>query len=132
MQALIIDDSRAMRRILTRILAPLGFDILEAENGRAGLVQILSSDNIEVALVDWNMPVMNGVEFTRAVRALERCASTKIIMVTTESEPEMMARALLAGVDDFVMKPFTGDDLITRMILLDVSMPQESDDSAGS
>lgn len=123
MYALIIDDSRAMRRILGRIVEPLGFSILEAEHGQEGIEQLsLHADEIEVVLVDWNMPVMNGLEFVKAVRADESYRDKKLMMVTTETEPAQMARALMAGVDEFVMKPFTPEILIEKMQLIGVSM----------
>ena len=123
MNALIIDDSRAMRRILRRIVAPLGFNILEAGDGQEGLDQFYAASDVEVVLVDWNMPVMNGLDFVKAVRADAHCASQKIIMVTTETEPAQMARALMAGVDEFVMKPFTAEILLDKMKLIGVTLP---------
>ncbi|MCA9084121.1 MAG: response regulator [Planctomycetaceae bacterium] len=123
MYALIIDDSRAMRRILAKIVQPLGFEIIEAENGQEGLDQLFSNDDVELVLVDWNMPVMNGLEFVKAVRADNQYATQKIIMVTTETEPSQMARALMAGVDEFVMKPFTSEILMDKMKLIGVASP---------
>ena len=123
MYALIIDDSRAMRRILAKIVQPLGFEIIEAENGQDGLDQLFSNDDVELVLVDWNMPVMNGLEFVKAVRADNQYATQKIIMVTTETEPSQMARALMAGVDEFVMKPFTSEILVDKMKLIGVASP---------
>ena len=124
MNALIIDDSRAMRRILGKIMKGLGFEILEAENGAQGLETFLAkSDMIEVTLVDWNMPVMNGLEFVEAVRDKNEFDTDKLVMVTTETEPARMARALMAGVDEFVMKPFTTEILIEKLKLIGVRMP---------
>ncbi|MCA9048611.1 MAG: response regulator [Planctomycetaceae bacterium] len=125
MQALIIDDSRAMRRILTKIVQPLGFDITEAENGAEGFDRLVSAPDVEVVLVDWNMPVMNGLDFVKKVRATDGFETQKIIMVTTETEPAQMARALMDGVDEFVMKPFTADILLEKMKLIGVAMPAE-------
>ena len=127
MLALIIDDSRAMRRILTKIVAPFGFDIIEAENGQEGLDQLHSHEGVEVVMVDWNMPVMNGLDFVKAVRADEKTATQKVIMVTTETEPNQMVRALMAGVDEFVMKPFTAEILTEKMKLIGVKMPTPVD-----
>ena len=124
MQALIIDDSRAMRRILTKIVAPLGFEITEAGDGKEGLERLYESTDVEVVLVDWNMPVMNGLDFVKAVRSDASYATQKIIMVTTECEPSQMARALMTGVDEFVMKPFTPDILLEKLKLIGVNMPE--------
>ena len=85
MHALIIDDSRAMRRILRKIVTVLGFDVLEAGNGQEGLDLLIATEDVEVVLVDWNMPVMDGLEFVKAVRRNEKYASQKMIMVTTVS-----------------------------------------------
>ncbi len=121
MYALIIDDSRAMRRILRNIVEPLGFEILEAGNGQEGLTCLHQAGHVEVTLVDWNMPVMNGLEFVKAVRADDSWREMKMVMVTTETEPAQMARALMAGVDEFVMKPFTADILIDKLKLIGVA-----------
>ena len=124
MNALIIDDSHAMRRILGKMMTGLGFEILEAENGAEGWEAFLANtDSIEVTLVDWNMPVMTGLEFVEAVRARNEFATDKLVMVTTETEPVQMTRALMAGVDEFVMKPFTTEILIDKLKLIGVRMP---------
>jgi len=121
MYALVIDDSRAMRRILGKIVLRLGFDVLEAENGVEGWKQLeANAGEIEVVLVDWNMPVMNGLEFVKTVRANDDYRNHKLVMVTTETEPNQMVRALLAGVDEFVMKPFTEDILVEKLKLIGV------------
>lgn len=120
MNALIIDDSRAMRRILKQIVTGLGFDVLEAGNGKEGLETLFSSEDIGLVLVDWNMPEMNGLEFVEAVRAKPEYGTLPLVMVTTESEPARMARALIAGVDEFVMKPFTPDILLEKLNLIGV------------
>ncbi|RLS28687.1 MAG: response regulator [Planctomycetota bacterium] len=125
MYALIIDDSRAMRRILRQIVQPLGFDILEAGDGQEGLDQLSAHpDEVEMTLVDWNMPVMNGLEFVKRVRSDAAYADMKLMMVTTETEPAQMARALMAGVDEFVMKPFTADILVEKLRLIGVQCLQ--------
>lgn len=118
MYALIIDDSRAMRRIVKKIVEPLGFDVVEAGDGREGLERLRETDRIELVLVDWNMPEMNGLEFIEAVRADETYCDLKIVMITTETEPERMVRALMAGVDEFVMKPFTPEMLLDKLALI--------------
>ncbi len=120
MNALIIDDSRAMRRILNQIVSGLGFEVLEAGNGQEGLDVLSAFEDIELVLVDWNMPEMNGLEFVEAVRAKPTYQRLSLVMVTTESEPARMARALMAGVDEFVMKPFTPDILLEKLQLIGV------------
>lgn len=126
MNALIVDDSRAMRRILRGIVTQLGFDVIEASNGAEGYDKLTANEDIELVLVDWNMPVMNGIELVKKVRSEPRYETLKMVMVTTETEPQQMARAIMAGVDEFVMKPFTSDILIDKFKLIGVRMPQSS------
>lgn len=123
MFALIIDDSRAQRRMIRRIVESLGFEIIEAENGQEGLDQLNAHPDASLVLVDWNMPVMNGIDFVVAAREQAEFKSTPIVMVTTETEPARMARAIMSGVDEFVMKPFTPDVLIEKLQLLGVKFP---------
>ena len=126
MRALIIDDSRAMRRILRGIVEPMGFEVSEAGNGRQGLEQLNQLEDVELVLVDWNMPEMNGLEFVQAVRSDDSRRDLKLVMVTTETEPAKMARAMMAGVDEFVMKPFTQDILVDKLRLIGVADPIRS------
>ncbi len=127
MDALIIDDSRAMRGIIKRIITPLGFDAIEAENGQDGLEKLKQfSDTLELILVDWNMPVMDGLQFIKILREDESLRRICVIMITTETEPAQMARALLAGADEFVMKPFTAEILIQRLQLLGVRCREQA------
>lgn len=118
MLALIIDDSRAMRRILRNIVEPLGFEIAEAGNGIEGLQRLVEYPQTQLVLVDWNMPEMNGIEFVKVLRADPEKKRIKLVMVTTETEPSKMARALMAGVDEFVMKPFTTEILLDKLALI--------------
>ena len=127
MNALILDDSRAMRIILSRIMAGLGFSVMEAENGKQGLEHLSAQDDVTVALVDWNMPEMNGLEFIEAVRQDDRHSSMKLVMVSSETGTSHMARALMAGVDEFVMKPFTEEDLVDKLRLIGVSIPNPTE-----
>lgn len=122
MHALIVDDSRAMRRILRQIVEPLGFEISEAGNGIEGLQKLGEFPNTELVLVDWNMPEMNGIEFVKAVRTNPVHQKIKLVMVTTETEPSKMARALMNGVDEFLMKPFTPEMLIDKLQLIGVCL----------
>ena len=83
MLAIVIDDSRAMRMILRRILTERGFDVVEAADGQQALEAVSAGPVPDVALVDWNMPVMNGLEFVAAVRAKPECRRMTLMMVTT-------------------------------------------------
>lgn len=120
MRALIVDDSRPIRRIESGILNELGFETVTAENGQEALERLQEYPLPDVVLVDWNMPVMNGIEFTRAVRKDPKLSQLVLLMVTTETEPEQMLRALSAGVDEYLMKPFTRDCLVEKLQLLGV------------
>ena len=124
MYALVIDDSRAMRKIIAKILVGLNYEILEAQHGLEGLEQLEKhASEIDVVLVDWNMPEMNGIEFVDEVRSRQEYADHKLVMVTTETEPTRMARALMSGVDEFVMKPFTEEILVEKLRLIGVDIP---------
>lgn len=118
MRALIVDDSRAMRLVIGRIMTDLGFEIADAANGREALDRLTAGPAPNVALVDWNMPEMNGFELVCALRANDRYRATRIVMVTTEVEMGQVVRALEAGADEYVMKPFTKDVLREKLALL--------------
>lgn len=116
--ALIIDDSRAMRAILKRILIKLNFKTSEAANGLEGLDRLAEHSDITIALVDWNMPEMNGYEFVKAVRANKENHDIWLMMVTTETEMSRVVKAMAAGANEYVMKPFTDDVIIEKLRLL--------------
>ncbi len=116
--ALIIDDSRAMRAILKRILTKAGFRTCEAANGLEALERLKEHDDIDIALVDWNMPEMNGYEFVKAVRADPTKKNLWLMMVTTETEMTRVVKAMAAGANEYVMKPFTDDVILDKLQLL--------------
>jgi two-component system chemotaxis response regulator CheY len=118
MKALVIDDSRAMRMVVRRIVAGLGFEVVEAGNGEEALAVLAASEPVDVALIDWNMPVMNGLEFVVAVRAQREHRNLTLMMVTTESERSQIVRALAAGAHEYLLKPFTEDALVSKLALL--------------
>jgi two-component system chemotaxis response regulator CheY len=120
MRALVIDDSRTVRVIIRGILRELGHEVHEAANGLEGLERLESIPGIELVLVDWNMPEMNGLEFIEAVRAQRIYDLVRIMMVTTETEQEQLLRALDAGANEYVMKPFTKEILLAKLSLLDI------------
>lgn len=120
-QALIIDDSRAMRTILKRIMTSAGFSVVEAENGREALTVLEAGPLPDVALIDWNMPEMNGLEFIQAVRERPDWRAMSMMMVTTESEQNNIVRALAAGAHEYVIKPFTPDAIMEKLHLLGLS-----------
>jgi two-component system chemotaxis response regulator CheY len=123
MHALIVDDSRAMRMILKKILSGIGFDQLsEAGNGVEALEQLDIIGLPDLMLVDWNMPVMNGLELIRAVRADATRRDIPILMVTTETESSQIVRALAAGASEYLMKPFMAEAISDKLELLGISV----------
>ena len=118
MRALVIDDSRTMRRILADMLGELGFDTSQAANGREALDVLEAGETFDLACVDWNMPVMDGLTFVAAVRARREWRDLTLVMVTTEGEQGQVVRALAAGAHEYVMKPFTPDALVSKLGLL--------------
>jgi two-component system chemotaxis response regulator CheY len=120
MRALVIDDSRAVRIIIRQILHELRMDVVEAGNGLEALEQMRRNPDVELILVDWNMPEMNGLDFIRAIRAQRAYDSVRILMVTTETESSQVTRALNAGANEYVMKPFSRDILVAKLNLMDV------------
>ncbi|MFO0821782.1 MAG: response regulator [Gemmataceae bacterium] len=120
MRALVIDDSRAVRAFIRPILRELSIDVIEAGNGQEGLDRLAEFPDTDLVLVDWNMPVMDGLEFIQRMRANRSYDPIRIVMVTTESESEQMNRAMAAGANEYVMKPFTKDVLVAKLSMLDV------------
>ena len=120
MQALIVDDSRTLRRILGNYLKELGFEVVEAGNGREALGQLRDGNQPDVVLVDWNMPEMNGLEFVKSVRAQPTFRDLPLMMVTTETDVVHIAAALSAGANEYVMKPFTKEVIAEKLQLLGV------------
>ena len=118
MHALIIDDSRAMRSILRRIVTDLGFETLEAGHGQEALDHLEAGRVPELCLIDWNMPVMDGYTFVTKVRENPAWRAVTLMMVTTESEHGQIVRALAAGAHEYVIKPFTPDAIADKLELL--------------
>ncbi|MDA8282860.1 MAG: response regulator [Actinomycetota bacterium] len=125
MQALVVDDSKAVRSILTRILGELGFGVAQAADGVEALAE-LRKMKPDLALVDWNMPHLNGLELVVAIRRQGTYDGVKLMMVTTESETHQMVRALDAGADEYVMKPFTKDVIVDKLKLLGFPVRQDA------
>jgi two-component system chemotaxis response regulator CheY len=121
MKALVVDDSRAMRMILKRHLSGQGFQVVEAEHGEDALARLREPGaSFQVALVDWNMPVMSGIELVRAIRSDQVLAPLPILMVTSEAEMSSVGEALDAGASEYLMKPFTAEALHDKLGLMGV------------
>ena len=124
MRALVIDDSRAMRRIVEGILGGLGFEVRQAADGREALDVLDGGWLPDLATVDWNMPVMDGLQFVSAVRSNPARRGITIMMVTSESEQTQIVKALAAGAHEYLIKPFTADAIRDKLALLGL-LPEE-------
>ena len=125
MRALVIDDSRTMRALLSRQLTGLGYEVRQAADGQEALhVLEEAGDDLPVlATVDWNMPVMDGLTFVQRVRPRKEWRSIALMMVTTESEHDQIVRALAAGAHEYLLKPFTPEAFTDKLQLLGL-LPQ--------
>jgi two-component system chemotaxis response regulator CheY len=111
MRFLIVDDSSTMRRIIINTLTKLGYQsFLEAGNGKEGLDR-LGAGPVDMVITDWNMPEMNGIDFVRHLRSREDGRAVPVLMVTTNAANSDVSEALKAGVNNFVVTPFTADTL---------------------
>ncbi len=122
MRALVIDDSKAIRIILTKILKEIGFSVFGAENGLKALDCIRDEGKMDLALVDWNMPEMNGYEFICEVRKNAELNDMQMMMVTTETEMSQVIKALKAGANEYLMKPFTKEMILEKLSLMGISV----------
>ena len=114
---LVVDDSKVVRAVARKILETLNFDVDEAEDGKQALDSCMSSMP-DAILLDWNMPVMNGIEFLRALRQMNGGAAPKVVMCTTESSVESIKEALGAGANEYIMKPFDSDIIQSKFSLV--------------
>ncbi len=119
MRALIVDDSRFLRGFLRGILEEKGIECEEAGDGQAGMDQLHAGSSFDLAFVDWIMPVMNGLEMVKRMRA-ENFVDVKVMMVTTEGDNQSILLALAAGADEYLMKPFGKEALCEKLALLGV------------
>ncbi len=115
MKALVVDDSRAMRAVLTRYLDGLGIEADGAEDGTAALERLESQGPVDLVLLDWNMPGLSGLEVLERIRARQDWDAIAVVMVTTESELERVVAALDAGANEYLMKPFGREALAEKL-----------------
>lgn len=125
MRALVVDDSRAMRAILGKHLRELGFEVHEARTGVDALMVLHKIGGVELMMVDWNMPEMDGLEFLNRVRSDHGNDDSRVMMVTTESEMSQVQVALQAGANEYLMKPFDREALLEKLLLLGID-PSEN------
>ena len=117
---LIVDDSKVIRKVARHILETLAFEVDEAEDGREALGRC-ESHMPDVILLDWNMPVMGGMEFLRNLRQREGGAAPKVVFCTTENDAAHIRAAIDAGADEYVMKPFDRDTLESKLQIVGVA-----------
>ena len=122
MRALIIEDSRAMRSILSGILGDVGFDVSLAADAEEALVTLDSDQDFELALVDWNLPAMSGLDLVKTIRQRPTHVGIKLMMVTTEPQLGRVREALEAGADEYIMKPFDREMLLEKLVLLGIEV----------
>ena len=118
MRALVIDDSRAMRMLLKRELVDLGFEVSEAGDGNEALARLAELGPVDVVLVDWTMPGMDGMTFVHQIRSDPAYEEMRVVMITSESDPAQIFHALMAGVDEYATKPITREALSEKLGLV--------------
>lgn len=119
MRAIVVDDSKTMRTLLRTVLREAGFDVVaEAENGRDALDALGRTGPVELMLLDWNMPVMNGYDLLVEVRRNTKLSRMRMMMVTTETEASQILRALDAGADEYLIKPFSRHAIREKLELM--------------
>jgi two-component system chemotaxis response regulator CheY len=111
---LIVDDSKVLRRIARKMLEELGFSVDEAEDGQKALEKS-RAQLTDMILLDWNMPVMNGLEYLIALRQLPGGDKPKVVLCTTETELANIVKAMEAGANEYIMKPFDRDILESKL-----------------
>jgi two-component system chemotaxis response regulator CheY len=117
-RALVVDDSAAARFMVSKIMKECGFEVVQASDGQDALRVLASDKDFSIALVDWNMPIMSGIELVASLRSSDNYSGLKIVMVTTEIEMEQVVRALEAGANEYVMKPFNRDVIVDKLRVL--------------
>ena len=119
MKALVVDDSRAQRAIMRRLMQELGFDVVEAANGVEGY-ELLEREaaTIDLALVDWHMPEMDGLTLVRKMQDQQEMFRVRTMMVTAETDVRKVLEALRTGADEYLMKPVTREALVEKLQLL--------------
>jgi two-component system, chemotaxis family, chemotaxis protein CheY len=121
-RALVIDDNPVDRLVLSGIVKGLGFGTEESEDGQAGLDRIAREPPFDVILVDWNMPRLDGIGFLRGVRASPKGSKVRIIMVTGETELSSLRKALEAGADEYLMKPYNREAIQLKLRMLGLAV----------
>lgn len=104
---LLVDDTRTVRSICSKIVSSMGFEVLEAENGEVALQSVRDNPDLKMILLDWHIPVMDGMTFLKTLRGDCSLTQPLVVMCTTQNRIQDISAALSAGADEFIMKPFT-------------------------
>lgn len=118
---LVVDDSKVIRKVARHILEALHFNVEEAGDGREALDRCHSGDLPDVILLDWNMPVMSGMEFLRSLGSVDLAQRPKVVFCTTENDVAHIRAAIEAGADEYMMKPFDRETLESKLQLVGVA-----------
>lgn len=108
MKCLVVDDSRVVRKVARRIVEDIGFECDEAEDGQKAY-EFCQQEMPDAILLDWNMPVMSGIEFLEKLREMDNGDTPKVVFCTTENDMNHIQRAIQAGANEYIMKPFDGE-----------------------
>ncbi len=117
MKCLVVDDSRVVRKVTQRIVKDIGFECVEAEDGQKAY-EYCKKNMPDVVLLDWNMPVMSGVEFLEKLREAKGGDKPKVVFCTTENDVKHIQRAVDAGADEYIMKPFDNEILESKFMIM--------------
>lgn len=120
MLALVVDDARVARKMVAKMVEQLGFEVITAEHGEDALSKMDPSNPPDAIVTDWNMPVMDGVEFAKIVRHTAAYSSVPILMISSEADPRRVAKALLSGVDEYLFKPVDAAMIRERLEVMGV------------
>ncbi|PZU07593.1 response regulator [Sphingomonas sp.] len=118
---LVVDDSKVIRKVARHILEALDFSVAEAGDGQEALTHCMTEKTPDVILLDWNMPVMSGIEFLRALGETELPRRPKVVFCTTENGSAHIRAAIEAGADEYVMKPFDRDTIESKLQIVGVA-----------
>ncbi|MCP3912889.1 MAG: response regulator [Actinomycetia bacterium] len=120
MKALVVDDARVARKMVARMMEQLGFTVITAEHGQDALDQLDPDDPPQAVVTDWNMPIMDGVELAKALRGTPSFATIPVLMISSEADPRRVAKALMAGVDEYLFKPVDASMIKERLEVMGV------------
>lgn len=121
---LVVDDSRVVRKVARRIAEDLGFECTEAEDGQKAY-EACQAKMPDAILLDWNMPVMSGIEFLEKLRQMENGQYPKVVFCTTENDMSQIQKAILAGANEYIMKPFDSEIIQSKFMQIGLLNPSE-------